>query len=79
MFSDWWKVIWSRVSSPVALTFRVIAGLKHVQLVGVVGESEHFDHWVQDNHNPNKNERWVKFRSERINQQSGEKQKPLWC
>lgn len=27
-----------------ALTFGVIAGLKHVKLMGVVGKSEHFDH-----------------------------------
>ena len=34
------------------LTFGVIAGLKHVQLMGVVGKGEDFDHWVQDHHNP---------------------------
>lgn len=28
----------------VVLTFGVIAGLKHMQLMRVVGEREHFDH-----------------------------------
>lgn len=34
------------------LTFRVIAGLKHMQLMGVVGEGEDLDHRVQDHHDP---------------------------
>lgn len=34
------------------LTFGVVAGLEHMQLMGVVGEGEDFDHWVQDHHNP---------------------------
>lgn len=36
----------------IGLTFGVVAGLKHVQLMGVVGEGEDFDHRVQDHHNP---------------------------
>lgn len=36
----------------VVLTFGVIAGLKHMQLMRVVGEREHFDHRVQDHHDP---------------------------
>lgn len=36
----------------IGLTFGIVAGFKHVQLVGVVGEGEDFDHRIQDHHNP---------------------------
>lgn len=38
-------------SPHVQPTFRVVAGFKDVQLVGVVCEGENFNHRVQDNHN----------------------------
>lgn len=38
--------------STAGQTFGVVAGFKDVQLMGVVGEGENFDHWVEDNHNP---------------------------
>lgn len=36
------------------LTFRVIAGFKDVQLMGIMCECKHFDHRVQNNHNSGK-------------------------
>lgn len=42
----------SRQSQQSTLTFGVVAGLKHMQLMGVVGKGEYFDHWVQNHHNP---------------------------
>lgn len=36
------------------LTLWVVAGLEHMQLMGVVGEGEDFDHRVQDHYNPKK-------------------------
>lgn len=39
---------------PGLLTFRVIAGLKDVQLMGVVCERKHLNHGVQNHHNPGK-------------------------
>jgi len=36
---------------PPQLTFRVVAGFKDMQLVGIVCECENFNHRVQDYHN----------------------------
>lgn len=46
----------SRHSSE-SLTFRVIAGFKDVQLVGIVCECKHLNHRVQNNHNSRKKEK----------------------
>ena len=52
--SAWSRTGWFKVFQlePGWLTFGVVAGLKHMQLMGVVSEGEDFDHWVQDHHNP---------------------------
>lgn len=42
-------------------TFGVVAGLKDVQLMGVVGEGEDFDHRVQDHHDPGRREETSTF------------------
>lgn len=39
------------------LTLWVVAGLEHMQLMGVVGEGEDFDHRVQDHYDPKKRSR----------------------
>lgn len=44
-------------------TFGVVAGLKDVQLMGVVGEGEDFDHRVQDHHDPGRREETGAFYS----------------
>lgn len=46
-------------SPQVQLTFRVVAGFKDVQLVGIVCECENFNHRVQDYHNSETDQRFL--------------------
>lgn len=46
-------------SPNVQLTFRVVAGFKDMQLVGIVCECENFNHRVQDNHNSETNQKFL--------------------
>lgn len=47
--------------SSAFLTFRIIAGFKDMQLMGIMREGKHLNHWVQNNHNSGKKETQSEF------------------